>query len=380
MRIYFDNAATSKLDDAVFDAMLPYMKEKYGNPSSIHAAGRETRTAVEEARKTIAKNLHTSPSEIFFTSGGTEANNTAIKCAVKDLGVKHIISSRLEHHCVLHCVEEMQAQNITVHYVSTKEKGHIDLDNLKEILSNLKGEKILVTLMHANNEIGNITDIKTIGELCKNYQAYFHSDTVQTFAHYPIDLQNIYVHFISGAAHKFHGPKGIGFLYVNSEIKLKPFIHGGAQERNMRAGTENVTGIVGLGKATEIAYETLEQEKNNIQGLKTYMAEKLIQEVPEVKFNGDYDGSSLYTVLNVSFPPNERSSMLLFNLDIVGICASSGSACSSGSDVGSHVMKILNTDPSRANIRFSFSKFNTKDEIDTVVAKLKELCVVRQEV
>ncbi len=375
--IYLDSAANTKLDEEVFEAMTPFLKEKYGNPSSIHAVGREMRTAIEKTRKTIANKLNASPSEIFFTSGGTESNNTAIKCSVRDLGVKHIISSKIEHHCVLHSVEDMAKQGVEVSYVDLTEKGHIDLNHLETLL-NTSSQKTLVTLMHANNELGNLLDIKKVGELCKEHDAYFHSDTVQTFAHYPIDLQDIHVHFISGAAHKFHGPNGIGFLYVNGDININCYISGGAQERNMRAGTENTIGIVGLGRATELAYEHLEHESKKIQELKTYMANKLSEEIQDVQFNGDYSGESLYTVLNVSFPPNDKSSMLLFNLDISGICASGGSACTSGSDIGSHVLRNIGADMNRPSIRFSFSKYNTKEEIDTVVAKLKELCTTKQ--
>lgn len=375
-RIYLDNAATTAIDRDVSDAMLPYMRELYGNPSSIHAAGRETRAAIEKARKTVAKYLNTSPAEIFFTSGGTEANNTAIKCAVRDLGIKHIISSSIEHHCVLHCVEEIEKSgSLKVHMVSLTDIGHIDLEDLEKKLSGIK-EPCLVSLMHANNEIGNLLDIQKVGEMCERYKAYFHSDTVQTVAHYPIDLQKTKVHFISGAAHKFHGPKGIGFLYVNHKIKIQPYIHGGSQERNMRAGTENLIGIVGLAKALEISYEHLENESKKIAELKKYMVEKLKKEIPEVNFNGDYNGNSLYTVLNVAFPENDKSDMLLFSLDISGICASSGSACTSGSDVGSHVLAALKNQPKGTSVRFSFSKYNTKEEIDMVVSKLKELLLV----
>ena len=379
MRVYFDNAATTALDEEVLEAMLPYMKNHFGNPSAIHAYGRETRAAIERSRKTVAKYLNASTGEIFFTSGGTESSNMAIKCAVNDLGVKHIISSELEHHCVLHTVEEMAHKGIKVHYVHIKKDGHIDLEHLEELLKGIKEPK-LVSLMHANNEIGNVLDIQKVGEICAENNAFFHTDTVQTIGHFNIDVQEVKVHFLTGSGHKFHGPKGVGFIFINSDVKVKPFISGGAQERNMRAGTENIYGIVGLGKAVEIAYEQLEEHRNHIEEIRSYMISKLQEEVPGVSFNGDYNGSYLYTVLNVSFPPSDKSALLLFNLDINGIAASSGSACSSGSDVGSHVLQAIKADPNRVSIRFSFSKFNTKEEVDYVVEKLKELIPVQEKV
>ena len=375
MRVYFDNAATTPLDEEVLNAMLPYMKEHFGNPSAIHSYGREARSAIEKARKTVAKYLNASTGEIFFTSGGTESSNMAIKCAVNDLGVKHIVSSEIEHHCVLHTVEEMQAKGIQVHYVKLLQNGHIDLGNLKDILSKIN-EPVLVSLMYANNEIGNLLDLEQVSEICAERNAYFHTDTVQTIGHYKLDLQKLKIHFLTGSGHKFHGPKGIGFIYINSDVKIKPYISGGAQERNMRAGTENIYGIVGLGKAVELAYEHLDEHREHIEKMRNHFIERLKEEIPGVEFNGDYDGRCLYTVLNVSFPPSQHSAMLLFNLDINGIAASSGSACSSGSDVGSHVLKAMQADPNRPSIRFSFSKYNTIEEVEFVVEKLKELVPV----
>ncbi len=374
-RIYFDNAATTSLDPEVLEAMMPYFTEKFGNPSSIYSYGRETKMAIENARKTVAKILNAAPGEIFFTSGGTESTNTAITAAIRDLGCRHIITSKIEHHATLHTVEHMEHfKHATLSYVRLTDNGHIDLAHLEELLAGNK-ERSLVTLMHANNEVGNLLKIKAVGELCKKYDAIFHSDTVQTVGHYPINLKDIYVHFINGAGHKFHGPKGVGILYVNENVRIKPHLHGGSQERNMRAGTENLYGIVGFAKALEIATERYEQDSQYIKGLKTYMAEKLQQNFPGVKFNGDTNGSSLYTVLNVSFPMNEKSDMLLFNLDMAGICVSGGSACTSGANSVSHVISAIYN--GQANdmvpIRFSFSRHNTKEEIDTVLEKLKEL-------
>jgi len=373
-RIYFDNAATTALDPEVLEAMMPYLTEKFGNPSSVYSYGRETKMAIESARKTVARILNAAPGEIFFTSGGTESSNTAINAAINDLGCKHIITSPIEHHATLHTVEYLaHTGKAKLSFVKLTKDGHIDLQHLEELLAN--NEKTLVTLMHANNEVGNLLKIKAVGELCEKYNAIFHSDTVQTVGHYPIDLKNLYVHFVSAAGHKFHGPKGIGILYVNENIQIKPFINGGAQERNMRAGTENLYGIVGFAKALEIATQRYEQDSAYIKSLKTYMAEKLQQEFNGVSFNGDTNGSSLYTVLNVSFPKTEKAEMLLFNLDMAGICVSGGSACTSGANSTSHVIKALcnGQSDSIVPIRFSFCKHNTKEEIDAVIEKLKDL-------
>lgn len=376
MKIYLDNAATTPLDPEVINAMLPVMKQQFGNPSSIHSFGREVRTAIENARKSVAKYLNVSPSEIFFTSGGTEANNTAIQCTVRDLGIKHAITSRIEHHAVLHTLQKLEKEGkIKISFVELDEKGRVNLNHLEELLK--KNERSFVSLMHANNELGNLLPIKKVSEICKKYNAIFHSDTVQTVAHYELNLQETPVHFITCAAHKFHGPKGVGFLYINSEIKIHPFIFGGSQERNMRGGTENVYGIVGLAKALEIAHNRMKEDQQYIQGLKDYMVERLQENIHGVEFNGDTLGHSLYTVLNVSFPPTDISEMLLFNLDINGIAASGGSACSSGSNVGSHVLTALNVNAWRPSVRFSFSKYNTKEEIDFAVEKLKELFAVK---
>lgn len=372
-RIYFDNAATTSLDPTVLETMMPYLTNKFGNPSSIYSYGRETRTAIETARKSVAKILNANPAEIFFTSGGTESSNMAIQAAVRDLGCRHIITSTIEHHAVSHTAEHLDNLDIVkVSYVKLLPDGHIDVEDLEKLLA-ASTEKTLVTLMHANNEIGNMLDIQEVGELCKLYNAIFHSDTVQTVGHFPFDLRNTPIHFITGAAHKFHGPKGVGIIYINENIRIKPIVHGGGQERNMRAGTENLYGIVGFAKALELASENYETDSAYIAALKQYMHDELKKHLPGVAFNGDTFGRSLYTVLSVSIPKTEKSEMILFNLDINNICASGGSACTSGADAGSHVIRAINNNPNQLTVRFSFSKHNTKAEVDAVVAKLKDL-------
>ncbi len=372
-RIYFDNAATTAMDQEVLSAMMPYMTEKFGNPSSIYSYGRETKMAIENARKSVARILHANPGEIFFTSGGTESSNTSIHASVRDLGCKRIISSPIEHHATLHTVEYLhKTGQAALSYVKLTPNGHVDMQSLEELLA-ASEDKTLVTLMHANNEIGNLLDVKAVGELCRKYNAIFHCDMVQTIGHYPINLHDIYIHFASSAGHKFHGPKGVGILYVNEEIKIQPLLNGGAQERNMRAGTENLYGIVGYAKALEMATERYEQDSQYMLGLKQYMIEKLRATFPNILLNGDAEGNSLYTVLNVGFPMTEKSDMLLFNLDMAGICVSGGSACSSGANSISHVIKELYPENAAdiVPIRFSFCRHNTKEEIDTVVAKLQ---------
>lgn len=372
-RIYFDNAATTALDKDVLDAMLPYMTTHFGNPSSIYSYGRESRLAIETARKSVAKLLNAHPGEIFFTSGGTESNNTAILSSIRDLGCTHIISSPIEHHAVLHTVEHYGCgDGVTHSFVKLLPNGHVDLQDLEEQLASHEG-RCLVTLMHANNEIGNLLDLHAVGNICKKHNAIFHSDCVQTVGHYPLDLRNTPVHFISGAGHKFHGPKGVGLLYINDNIKIKPFIFGGGQERNQRAGTENLYGIVGFAKALELAMKNYETDSQYIQSLKKYMTDQLRKNIPSIQLNGDSEGKCLYTVLSVAFPKTEKSEMILFNLDINHICVSGGSACSSGADVGSHVIRAINNNPNQVTVRFSFSKHNNTTEIDTVIQKLKDL-------
>ncbi|MGM9509874.1 cysteine desulfurase family protein [Larkinella sp. GY13] len=380
MRAYFDNAATTRLDPEVLEAMLPLMTEEFGNPSSIHSHGRKVRTAIERARKTVATLLNTSPAEIFFTSGGTEADNTAIRSSIETYGLTHAITSPLEHHAVLHTLEHLHKQGaVTLNLVEVDEEGRINLAHLEELLRANPGT--LVSLMHGNNEIGNLLDLETVGRLCQEHKAVFHSDTVQTMGHYRHDLQQLPVDFVVGAAHKFHGPKGVGFLYVNAHTKsgrgpIHPFIHGGSQERNMRGGTENVYGIVGLAKALEIAYAQMESHRQYIESLKSRMISQLRERLDGVSFNGLSANlsESLYTVLNVGLPSSEMSDMLLFNLDIAGISASGGSACTSGSNLGSHVLSALpHNDAERGAIRFSFSKYNTVEEVDYAVDTLVEL-------
>lgn len=372
-RIYFDNAATTALDKEVLNTMMPFLTEKFGNPSSIYSYGRETKMAIETARKSVAKILNAHPAEIFFTSGGTESNNTAIQASVRDLGCRQIITSPIEHHAVIHTIEHLDHLDVVkVNFVKLLPNGHIDISDLEKLLASSE-ERTLVSLMHANNEIGNILDIHAVGNLCKLYNAIFHSDTVQTVGHFPFDLRNTPVHFITGAAHKFHGPKGSGLLYINENVRIKPILYGGAQERNMRAGTENIYGITGFAKALEIATQNHESDSAYIGTVKYYMHGQLKKHIRGVAFNGDVLGNSLYTVLSASFPKSEKSEMLLFNLDINNICASGGSACTSGAGQGSHVIRTINNNPNLITVRFSFSKHNTKEEVDAVVQKLKEL-------
>ena len=371
-RIYFDNAATTPLDPIVLAEMMPFFTEHFGNPSSIYSYGRETRIAIEKARKSVAKILNAHPSEIFFTSGGTESSNTAIFASVRMLGCKRIISSSIEHHATLHtCSFLEKAGEAELEFVELLPNGHINLTDLEEKLK-ASPVKTLVTLMHANNEIGNITNIEQVGEICKKYNALFHTDTVQTVGHFPINLKEIKADFITGAGHKFHGPKGVGLLYINAETRIQPFIHGGGQERNMRAGTENVYGIVGFAKALEMATLNHDQDKEYISGIKQYLKNSLSEKIKGVIFNGDAEGNSLYTVLSVGFPITEKSEMLLFNLDIRNICASGGSACSSGTEQGSHVIRALGKS-NHVTVRFSFSKYNTKEDVDFLVETLAEL-------
>lgn len=373
-RIYLDNAATTPLDKTVLAEMVDVMDKYYGNPSSIHAQGREVRTLIEKARKTVAGLLNATPSEIFFTSGGTEADNTAIRCGIAAFGLKHAITSRIEHHAVEHTLDHLLKTGVIdkISYVDVDAKGNINYEQLEQLLKD--NSRSFVSLMHANNELGTLTDIVRVGNLCEQYNAIYHCDTVQTMGHYKHDVRQLKAHFIVCAAHKLHGPKGVGFLYVNHEIKISPMIFGGAQERNMRGGTENVYGIVGLAKALEMAYADMEEHQTYIQGLKSYLKDRLQAEVPGIGFNGECEPeNSLYTVLNVSFPEMDMGDMLLFNLDINGISASGGSACSSGSNIGSHVLTGIAADPGRPSVRFSFSKYNTREELDVVVEKVKEI-------
>lgn len=378
MKVYLDNAATTPLDEEVWEAMKPYITTYYGNPSSIHSHGREAKVAVERARKKVATLLNAAPAEIFFTSGGTEGNNMALRGSIEALGIKYAITSPIEHHAVIHPLEQLAREGkIQLRLVALDAKGHVRYEHLEHLLK--KNSRSLVSLMHANNEIGNLSDIVLIGELCKKYDAIFHSDAVQTISHFKHDLQALPIHCLVGSAHKFHGPKGVGFIYINSDVKIKPLMHGGTQERNMRSGTENVYGIVGLSKALEIGYRAMEKDCSYIQGLKDRMIQRLKENIPGIAFNGDsaHPEKSLCTVLNVSFPSVDDHGMFLFNLDIQQISASAGSACASGSNVDTHVLAALKTDPQRSTVRFSFSKYNTAEEIDYTVEKLAAFCYVR---
>ncbi len=374
MRVYLDNAATTPLDPEVFEAMKPFMLEDFGNPSSTHAHGRKVRAAIESARKRIAELLNSTPGEIIFTSGGTEADNAIITGAIQTYKIQHAISSAIEHHAVTHTLETLEKEGaIRLHHVRLDENGHVDLTHLEDLLNEFPNA--LVSLMHANNEIGNLLDLQRVSGLCQQYNSYFHSDTVQTMGHYKHDLKQLKVHGMTAAAHKFHGPKGVGFMYINKDKKIKPMVHGGAQERNMRGGTENVYGIIGLAKALEICYREMAEHEVHIVKLKRYMIEKLKAMVPGVGFHGDSENleRSLYTVLNVSFPESEENEMMLFNFDMQGISASGGSACSSGASTGSHVLSAIYPNSKRGAVRFSFSKYNTIEEVDFAISKIAQL-------
>lgn len=370
MRVYLDNAATTALDPLVLESMMPYLTTHFGNASSIHGHGRETRSAIEIARKKIADLLNTTAAELFFTSGGTEANNTAIIGAAEKHNIRHIITSRLEHHAVLHTVQYLEKQNrVTAHYVEVNELGVIDLTHLELLLKT--HPNALVSLMHGNNEIGNILDLKKVGELCQSYKAFFQSDTVQTIGHYPLHLYSLPVDFIAGSAHKFHGPKGIGLLYLKSGSAIYPYMHGGAQERNMRGGTENTAAIVGMAKALELAYQRMEEDRVHITALKKYMIGEL-NGIPGLLYNGESADTdkSLMHVLNVSLPPSENNEMLVMNLDIAKISASAGSACTSGTNIGSHVLEAIGSKDDWGYVRFSFGRNNSKEEIDYCIQTL----------
>ena len=373
-RVFLDNAATTPMAPEIIDMMSEMMKTHFANPSSVHSYGRESKIVVENSRKKVASLLNTSPGSIFFTSGGTEADNMAIKCGIHDHKITHAITSTLSHHAVLYPLEDLEAEGvIKLSYVNIDENGVVDLNHLEELLQN--NPRTFVSIMHANNEIGTIQDIKVIGDICKEHKAIFHSDTVQTMAHFPFNMQELNIDFMAASAHKFHGPKGGGFVYVSEDIQIKPLLRGGGQERNMRAGTENIYGIAAMAMAMEMAYANLDEEVAYIKGLKQYMIEQLKSEINDVQFYGNCTDleNSLYTVLSCSFPETAMAEMLLFNLDILGIACSGGSACSSGSSTGSHVLSAIVPDSTRPGVRFSFSKYNTKEEIDYTIEKLKGL-------
>lgn len=371
-KIYLDNAATTQVDEDVLKKMLPYFSMHYGNPSSIHHLGRETRIAIEEARKKIAALLNVKPKSIIFTSCGTESNNMAIRTALHDLGCNHIITSKIEHHAVLHTVEYYAKEyGKEISYVSLDEDGIIDKNDLRKLLETKtkEGKKCFVTLMHANNETGQFSEIRWISSLCKKYGAIYHADCVQTIGHLPMNLTLDGVHMASASAHKFHGPKGIGILYVHEDLHPSPLIYGGGQERGYRAGTENLASIVGMAEALDLSYKNYSADQQHILGLKQYLATFLKSYFPGALINsGRY---SLFSTLSVSFPKNEKTEMLLLQLDIKGICVSGGSACSGGK--GSHVMEALGKTKDYETIRFSFSRYNTREELDKVIEALNEI-------
>jgi cysteine desulfurase len=368
-RVYLDNAATTPLRHEVLEAMMPYLTTHFGNPSSIHQEGRTTRAAIETARKTIAQLIGASTGEIFFTSGGTESNNMAIKCAVSDLGVKRIITSPAEHHCVKHSVQHLKdMQLVSVEMVNVDKYALPDMAHLEQLLS-ASNEPTLVSLMHANNEMGSMLDLAALSSLCRAHGAWLHSDTVQTVGHYPVNVQETPVDFLSGAAHKFYGPKGIGFIYVNNRARIHPMIDGGSQERNMRAGTENIAGIVGLSKAMQLSYAQLDDDRAYIEDLKNYLKQQLTNHCPGIYFNG-HPEQSLYTVLNVSFPPGSHAELMILSLDIAGVSVSGGSACSSGAESQSHVLNAIGHPADRKAIRFSLSKYTSKEDLDYAVEQV----------
>ncbi len=377
-RVYLDNAATTPISPGVIEVMQNAMRDHYGNPSSIHKEGREARAEIEAARKKVAQRIGASIGEIFFTSGGTESNNMALKNAVRDLGVRRIITSPVEHHCILHTVERLgQTDGVEIKYLRLDAHGRPEMEHLREILAT-GGEKTMVSLMHANNEIGTMIDLDAVSGCCREFGALFHSDTVQTIGTYPIDVSKTRINFLAGAAHKFHGPKGVGFIYINGDNIIQPYIDGGAQERNMRGGTENIYGILGLAQALEEACKAREERHRYVKGLRDYLAEELLSHFPGLKFNGDWQNQAHYKLLSVNFPPSPKGDMLLLHLDIAGISVSGGSACSSGADAGSHVIDALESDPDRKTIRFSLSHLNTKNEIDYALTRLKKMVPVQE--
>jgi cysteine desulfurase len=371
MKVYLDNAASTPLDPLVIESMTEVMRHQFGNPSAIHAFGREVRAQIELSRRKIASLLHVAPSEIVFTSGGTEADNFAIWAAVHHLGADAVITTSIEHHAVVDTAQRAAAEKgIPFHLLNLDKYGYPNLAKLRDLL--LGTSRAFVSLMHANNEIGSMIDLREVAKLCREHKAIFHSDTVQTMGHFDLNIEEIGLDFAACSAHKFHGPKGVGFLYVNKRNKIPSLILGGGQERQMRAGTENVYGIVGMAKALELALAELEQHQNHIQGLKNHMMKRITERIPNAYFNGDPKGRSLYTVLNVSLPPTPKAHMLLFGLDLLGVGVSGGSACSSGASKGSHVLEGIGADLNRPAVRFSFSRFTTLEEVNFAVEKLVE--------
>ncbi len=374
MSIYLDNAASTPLDPEVFEAMKPYFLEQYGNPSSTHGHGRELRHAMEDARRRIAACLNVRPLTLFFTSGGTESDNLAILGAVDGLGIKHIISTPIEHHAVTHPIEKLEKEGrVTVSWLAVNDKGHIDLDQLRQELES--HPRSLVSLMHGNNEIGTLHDLQAIGQLCREYDAPFHSDTVQTLGKIRLDLDQLPVDFITASAHKFYGPKGVGFLYVRKGIALHPQFTGGGQERDLRPGTENIPSIIGMARALEICHENMEEKLGRLRELELSFWEKLQEDFPGIRRNGESDPDKSFPgLLNVTFP-GEGDPMILFNLDLSGISTSGGSACSSGAIMGSHVLHHIGVKAEEMprSVRFSFGRFNQEEELEEVRKSLNSL-------
>ncbi len=374
MKVYLDNAATTPIASEVIEEMHECLKSNFGNPSSIHSFGRESKGIIESSRRSIAQLLNCTPGEIIFTSGGTEADNFALLSAIKDLNVKRIITSKIEHHAVLHSAEYLEnfASDVEIRFVQVDSKGNIDLDHLENLLKT--GEQTLVSLMHANNEIGTKLELEKVSQICRKHNAFFHSDTVQTMGHYSFDLEKLDIDYITCAAHKLHGPKGVGFIYINKNLNIKPMIQGGSQERGLRGGTENLYGIVGMAKALELAYTNLDEHIEYVQGLKNHMIQQLKDRIPTIEFHGEIDpDKSLYTVLNVCFPKLNKAELFLLNLDLRGVACSGGSACSSGSNTGSHVLQGIDAPIDRPNARFSFSRYTTKEEIDYALDQIVQI-------
>jgi cysteine desulfurase len=371
--VYLDNAATTPLDPKVIDVMTQIYRDVYGNPSASHALGRQAKGILEGSRKKIADLLGAKSSEIYFNSGGTEGDNVALRTAVSDWGIKHIITSPIEHKAVIDTARDLEnKQTAEVHLVRLHPDGSADLNHLKELVA--KYPKSLVSLMHANNEIGTLNPLKEIADICHDQQCIFHSDTVQTMGHYAIHVNEIGIDLLTSSAHKFNGPKGVGFLYIRQPLKPGSMITGGGQEKNSRAGTENLPGIAGMAEALSICYEEMKDQHQHMQALKSYAIQLLSEKIPSIKFNGNIaPEGSLYTVLSLSLPPTPLKEMILFRLDIEGVCVSGGSACNSGAQKGSHVLMALNHPEDRMGIRMSFGKANTMEDIEFAVDKLTEI-------
>jgi cysteine desulfurase len=374
MKAYLDNAATTPVAPEVVDVISNFLRTEFGNPSSTHSFGRKVKTQIETARRSIAKHLNCEPGEIYFTSGGTEADNLAMNIAVRDLGCTRIITSKIEHSAIVKPAEKLEEEGkVSVHWVALTEDGSIDLNDLKNTLSD--GVKTYVTLMHGNNEIANILPLQEVAEMCVEHGALFHSDTVQTMGHFRFNLKETPIHFLNAAAHKYHGPKGVGFIFIRKNIPGFADITGGGQERGMRGGTENTASIMGMAKAMDIAFSEVEEHRAHVSELKQYMIAELKKRIPGIVFNGQSESTeSLYTVLSTTFPPTKNNDMFLFLLDLEGIAASGGSACSSGATKGSHVLVGINAlREGQPAVRFSFSRFTTKEEIDYAVEKATEI-------